>query len=358
MAKRRESQSEIEREIVEGFGKLYFGDPECRDNERREIALRIDDLRTSGSKCLLPADQGRGICGVRAIEGHSISRSVLEKVERSQNAGWIIPTDTIASKMLYPFLGGGEPSIERKPKTQALTGYFSCNRHDSCVFENVDKIESDFDFHDPERQFLFAYRAVLHTFAEVNGVFRSLRVVKGVVEGKDELGRAMRRSLGERQRQIRRKMSGLERLQGEIGNLRSRLGKDHQNQNYNGLRTRSFDLNLANANHPMNFAVSVLKYDDALKTPLMATVIPMGNFIHKVIASSPKDGVAEEWEETVKDLERDSLHLLRDDIFGSGHTCVVKEDYEKVPERERSVAVHSNWQSTEGDIDNFIQTSG
>ncbi len=136
------------------------------------------------------------------------------------------------------------------------------------------------------------------------------------------------------------------------------MGKDLQNQKYDGLHTRSFVLNLANANYPMNFAVSVLEYAAALRIPLIATVIPLGNFIHKVIASFPKDGVAEEWEGTVKGLECDSLPLLRDGIFGAGHTCIVKEDYGSVRECERSAAAHANGQSIEEGVDNFMRTPG
>lgn len=366
MAKKLRSRGEIERGIVKGFDDIHVKGkkPDIHvkgkkpDAVRREIALGIDDLRISDPKCLLPADQGRGICGARAVEGHSISRSVLKKVERSQNEGWVLPTDTIAHKMLYQIMGGGEPSIERKPKTQALTGYFSCKRHDRCVFKKVDNIKPGFDFHDPERQFLFAYRAVLLASAEINGVVRAFRTVEGVVDGKGKLGNEMRRVLGARRQIVSGKMRELKSLQREVGNLRSRLGKERRNQNYSGLHTYSFDLDLSNVEYPMNFAASVLDYDAALKTPLMATVIPLGDFTHKVIASSPKDGVAEDWAEAVKSLELDSLPLLRDGIFGSGYTCIVqtcivKEDYEKVPKCERSAAARANWQSVEDDINNF-----
>lgn len=354
MAKRRESKAEIERGIIEGLKEIYIEGKVSKETQRR-IASGVDALRVSDSKCLLPADDGRGKCLARPIEGHSVSRNVLKKVEQSQDEGWIVPTDTIASKMLhYASIDDGEPSVERKPKTHALTGYFSCRQHDDDVFRKADNIASSLDFHDPERQFLLAYRAVLHTFAEVNGVFKAFQVVKDAMDRKGELGKAMRKPLGIRRRhKVRSKMSELEHLQGEIGNLRSCLGKDRQNKNYRRLHTRSFRLDLSNANYPMNFAASMLQYGDALKTPLMVTVIPLGNFIHRVIASSPKDGVAEEWEETVKSLKCDSLPLLRDGMFGAGHACIVKEDYGKVPKCERSAAIHANWQSVKDDIDNF-----
>ena len=354
MARKRKSRGELEREIVEGLKEIYIEGEVSKETQRR-IASGVDNLRVSGSKCLLPADDGRGKCPARPIEGHSVPRNVLKKVEQSQDEGWIVPTDTIASKMLhYASIDDGEPSVERKPKTHALTGYFSCRQHDDNVFRKADNIASSLDFHDPERQFLLAYRAVLHTFAEVNGVFRAFHVVKDAMDRKGELGKAMREPLWIwRRHKVRSKMKRLEHLQGEIGNLRSCLGKDRQNKNYRRLHTHSFQLDLSNANYPMNFAVSVLRYDAALKTPLMATVIPLGNFIHRVIASSPKDGVVEDWKEIIKDLKDDSLPLLRDGIFGAGNTCIVKEDYENIRECERSAAIHANWQSVKDDIDNF-----
>lgn len=130
------------------YGKELHNElPNLPYSEQRRINQIFTEKtkRTAYQKCLVPD----GKCGGKVVEGHSVPRSVMRKM----TAG----AYTI-SFARQPLGGKGYVLPSKEPINHALTGYFTCEKHED-LFAPIEKEIPDFD--NPRHLDLIAYKALL-----------------------------------------------------------------------------------------------------------------------------------------------------------------------------------------------------
>lgn len=315
-----------------------------------KVIKKFDKSRASRARCLL-MNEGKP-CGKPAIRGHSIPENVLSEIQSpaQEGAKVLLPTDTNAHKLLRLLMERNPGNIELKcaevPISRALIERFSCAVHDGPVFEKVDEITLCSEFDDPEYQFLLAYRAALHTLSEIGGFCRALKTVGC---GNDDAARYFNKCLRNGKQLLtifEREKGKLLKLHEKVERFVSRLHERHTERRYGGLFTCTLDLDLKRADYPMNFAACMLTYvGEREETPLMITVAPFGDYLHKALVSSPEQGASQMMGEKIKRLEFESLPLLSEGaggMFEGGHICVKISDYENIPKEMRDEIIRSN----------------
>ena len=320
--------------------------------QANKVVKKFEKARARRTRCLLMNEDEGKPCGKPAIRGHSVPKNVLSEIQSpaQEGAKVLLPTDTHADKFMRLLVKRNLDDHELKcaevPISRALTGRFSCADHDNRIFDNVDEITPDSEFDDPEYQFLMAYRVALHTFSEIIGVCRALQIVG---HGNDIAARYFKKRLRSGKQLLPvfiNKREGLLTLLAKVERFVSRLREYHSEGQHENLTTCLLDLDLKRVKYPMNFAASMLTYvGEREEIPLMITVAPFGDCMHKALVTSPDQGAAQRMSEKIKHLESDSLPLLSDGadgMFEGGHVCVKIADYENVPEAKRDEIIRSN----------------
>lgn len=116
-------------------------------NEQRRIneILTQKTKRKEHKECLVPG----GNCEGKVVEGHSVPKSVMQKMT----------TDVrVISFVRQPLGSKGYVLPSAEPINHALTGYFTCEKHEG-LFAPVEKEIPDFD--NPNHLDLMAYKALL-----------------------------------------------------------------------------------------------------------------------------------------------------------------------------------------------------
>lgn len=318
--------------------------------QANKVVKKFDKARASRARCLL-MNEGKP-CGKPAIRGHSIPENVLSEIQSpaQEGAKVLLPTDTNAHKLLRLLMEHNPGNIDLKcaevPISRALVGRFSCAVHDGPVFEKVDEITLCSEFDDPEYQFLVAYRAALHTLSEIGGFCRALQTVG---RGNDDADRYFQKCLRKGNQLLtifEREKGKLRTLLAKVERFVSFLRECHSDGRYGSLFTCTLDLDLKRAKYPMNFAACMLTYvGEREEVPLMITVAPFGDYMHKALVTSTEQSASRKMGEKIKRLESDSLPLLSegaDGMFEGGHVCVKIADYENIPKEMRDEIIRSN----------------
>lgn len=115
-------------------------------SEQRRIIeiLTQKTKRTALKKCLVP-----GICEGKTVEGHSVPRSLMRKM----TAGAMV-----MSFINQPLNGKKNFLPSAQSINHALTGYFTCEKHDAMFMPIEREIP---DFNNPKHLNLIAYKAIL-----------------------------------------------------------------------------------------------------------------------------------------------------------------------------------------------------